>query len=60
MPSMSPYIETLDSETFQRRVDREVVEHEFIDRLFYFWDVGCYGALSFQVTFKSPVSLVVF
>ncbi|PPR07735.1 hypothetical protein CVT24_003733 [Panaeolus cyanescens] len=33
---------------FQQRVDREVAEHEFIDRLFYFWDVGCHGALSFQ------------
>jgi hypothetical protein len=25
-----------------------VAEHEFIDRLFYFWDVDCRGALSFQ------------
>ncbi|KAL0570667.1 hypothetical protein V5O48_011291 [Marasmius crinis-equi] len=33
---------------FQQRVDREVAEHEFIDRLFYFWDVSCRGALSFQ------------
>ncbi|EPQ56670.1 TBC-domain-containing protein [Gloeophyllum trabeum ATCC 11539] len=33
---------------FQQRVDREVAEHEFIDRLFYFWDVHCKGALSFQ------------
>ncbi|KAF5316274.1 hypothetical protein D9619_006577 [Psilocybe cf. subviscida] len=33
---------------FQQRTDREVAEHEFIDRLFYFWDVGCHGALSFQ------------
>ncbi|KAF9449409.1 TBC-domain-containing protein [Macrolepiota fuliginosa MF-IS2] len=33
---------------FRERVDREVAEHEFIDRLFYFWDVGCRGALSFQ------------
>ncbi|KZT21183.1 TBC-domain-containing protein [Neolentinus lepideus HHB14362 ss-1] len=33
---------------FQQRVDREVAEHEFIDRLFYFWDVSCKGALSFQ------------
>ncbi|PFH46202.1 hypothetical protein AMATHDRAFT_70349 [Amanita thiersii Skay4041] len=31
-----------------RRVDREVAEHEFIDRLFYFWDTSCRGALSFQ------------
>jgi Ca2+-binding EF-hand superfamily protein len=29
-------------------VDREIAEHEFIDRLFYFWDVDCHGALSFQ------------
>ncbi|KAJ8094980.1 hypothetical protein PM082_010197 [Marasmius tenuissimus] len=33
---------------FQQRIDREVAEHEFIDRLFYFWDVSCRGALSFQ------------
>ncbi|KAJ3497556.1 hypothetical protein NLJ89_g10334 [Agrocybe chaxingu] len=33
---------------FQQRLDREVAEHEFIDRLFYFWDTGCHGALSFQ------------
>ncbi|KAF4611272.1 hypothetical protein D9613_006620 [Agrocybe pediades] len=33
---------------FQQRIDREVAEHEFIDRLFYFWDTGCHGALSFQ------------
>ncbi|KAJ2923599.1 hypothetical protein H1R20_g13497, partial [Candolleomyces eurysporus] len=33
---------------FQRRIDREVAEHEFIDRLFFFWDVSCRGALSFQ------------
>lgn len=32
------------------RVDREVAEHELIDRLFYFWDVSCRGALSFQVS----------
>ncbi|KAF8622504.1 hypothetical protein AX15_006951 [Amanita polypyramis BW_CC] len=31
-----------------RRMDREVAEHEFIDRLFYFWDTSCRGALSFQ------------
>jgi Ca2+-binding EF-hand superfamily protein len=29
-------------------VDREVAEHEFIDRLFFFWDTSCRGALSFQ------------
>ncbi|KDQ50143.1 hypothetical protein JAAARDRAFT_42323 [Jaapia argillacea MUCL 33604] len=33
---------------FQERVDREVAEHEFIDRLFFFWDTACRGALSFQ------------
>lgn len=30
-------------------MDREIPEHEFIDRLFYFWDTSCKGALSFQV-----------
>jgi hypothetical protein len=33
----------------RERVDREVAEHEFLDKLFYFWDVECRGALSFQV-----------
>ncbi|KAF8993775.1 rab-GTPase-TBC domain-containing protein [Cyathus striatus] len=33
---------------FQQRIDRDVAEHEFIDRLFFFWDVSCKGALSFQ------------
>jgi len=33
---------------FQQRVDREVAEHEFIDRLFYYWDTSDRGALSFQ------------
>ncbi|EIN09433.1 TBC-domain-containing protein [Punctularia strigosozonata HHB-11173 SS5] len=33
---------------FQQRVDRDVAEHEFIDRLFFFWDTSCKGALSFQ------------
>ncbi|KIJ65220.1 hypothetical protein HYDPIDRAFT_131621 [Hydnomerulius pinastri MD-312] len=33
---------------FQQRVDREVAEHELIDRLFYFWDTACKGSLSFQ------------
>ncbi|KAI0285987.1 TBC-domain-containing protein [Russula aff. rugulosa BPL654] len=33
---------------FQQRVDREVADHEFIDRLFMFWDYSCQGALSFQ------------
>lgn len=35
----------------QQRVDREVAEHEFIDRLYFFWDTSCRGALSFQVHF---------
>lgn len=46
---------------FQERVDREVAEHEFIDRLFYFWDTSCRGALSFQVSvyvFFVPLWLV--
>jgi len=34
---------------YQQRIERVVAEHEFIDRLFYFWDTGCHGALSFQV-----------
>ncbi|KII87177.1 hypothetical protein PLICRDRAFT_42827 [Plicaturopsis crispa FD-325 SS-3] len=33
---------------FQQRIDRDVAEHEFIDRLFFFWDTSCRGALSFQ------------
>ncbi|KAF9244154.1 hypothetical protein BU15DRAFT_86102 [Melanogaster broomeanus] len=33
---------------FQQRIDREVAEHELIDRLFYFWDTGCNGSLSLQ------------
>lgn len=40
---------------FQERIDREVAEHEFIDRLFYFWDTSCRGALSFQVSFIDPL-----
>ena len=34
---------------FQQRVEREIAEHEFVDRLFYFWDTEYRGALSFQV-----------
>lgn len=34
----------------KRRVDREVAEHEFIDRLFFFWDTSYRGSLSFQVS----------
>ena len=30
-------------------MDREIAEHELIDRLFYFWDTSYRGALSFQV-----------
>ncbi|KAF9019046.1 TBC-domain-containing protein [Hymenopellis radicata] len=40
--------ERIVSNGFQQRIDREVAEHEFIDRLFYFWDTSCRGALSFQ------------
>jgi hypothetical protein len=39
---------------FQQRVDREVADHEFIDRLFMFWDYSCQGALSFQVRDSWP------
>ncbi|KAH6916312.1 rab-GTPase-TBC domain-containing protein, partial [Coprinopsis sp. MPI-PUGE-AT-0042] len=31
-----------------QRIDREVADHEFIDRLFFFWDTSCRGALSYQ------------
>ncbi|KAG6817126.1 hypothetical protein H0H87_012317 [Tephrocybe sp. NHM501043] len=40
--------EKVVSNGFQQRVDREIAEHEFIDRLFFFWDTSCRGALSFQ------------
>ncbi|KAJ7498098.1 rab-GTPase-TBC domain-containing protein [Mycena galericulata] len=40
--------ERIVSNGFQRRVDREIAEHEFIDRLFFFWDTTHRGALSFQ------------
>lgn len=33
---------------FQQRIDREVADHELIDRLFFFWDISYRGALSFQ------------
>ncbi|KAH0836499.1 hypothetical protein J3R83DRAFT_8136 [Lanmaoa asiatica] len=33
---------------FQQRIDRDIAEHELIDRLFYFWDTACKGSLSFQ------------
>lgn len=40
----------LDAELgLQTRVDRGAVEHEFIDRLFAFWDTSYRGSLSFQV-----------
>lgn len=35
--------------TSQTRIDRETVEHEFIDRLFAFWDTSYKGSLSLQV-----------
>ncbi|KAI0692491.1 TBC-domain-containing protein [Cytidiella melzeri] len=40
--------EKIVSNGFQQRVEREVAEHEFVDRLFFFWDVNYRGALSFQ------------
>jgi len=40
--------EKIVSNGFQQRVDREVAEHELIDRLFFFWDTSYRGALSFQ------------
>ncbi|KAI0332762.1 TBC-domain-containing protein [Cubamyces sp. BRFM 1775] len=40
--------EKIVSNGFQQRVDREIAEHELIDRLFYFWDTSFRGALSFQ------------
>ncbi|KAI0917895.1 hypothetical protein AcW1_006904 [Taiwanofungus camphoratus] len=40
--------EKIVSNGFQQRVDRDVAEHELIDRLFFFWDVSYRGALSFQ------------
>ena len=50
------YRRNFDSHSFKKqRIDREVAEHEFIDRLFYFWDVGCHGALSFQVISLLPI-----
>ncbi|CAG7851504.1 Putative GTPase-activating protein AN11010 [Serendipita indica DSM 11827] len=36
------------SNGFQERVERRVAEHEFVDRLFFFWDINHNGALSFQ------------
>jgi hypothetical protein len=33
-----------------------MAEHEFIDRLFYFWDTSCRGALSFQVNYLEMVA----
>ncbi|KAI0369748.1 TBC-domain-containing protein, partial [Pilatotrama ljubarskyi] len=40
--------EKIVSNGFQQRIDREVADHELIDRLFYFWDTSYRGALSFQ------------
>ncbi|EJD07449.1 TBC-domain-containing protein [Fomitiporia mediterranea MF3/22] len=33
---------------FQERIDREIADHELIDRLFFFWDSSCRGTLSLQ------------
>lgn len=41
-------VEKIVSNAFQQRVDREVADHELIDRLFFFWDTSYRGALSFQ------------
>ncbi|PSR80358.1 hypothetical protein PHLCEN_2v6743 [Hermanssonia centrifuga] len=41
-------VEKIVSNGFQQRAEREVAEHEFIDRLFFFWDTNYRGALSFQ------------
>ncbi|KAI0766012.1 hypothetical protein BC629DRAFT_1539570 [Irpex lacteus] len=40
--------EKIVSNGFQQRVEREIAEHEFIDRIFSFWDTACRGSLSFQ------------
>ncbi|KAI0731124.1 TBC-domain-containing protein [Earliella scabrosa] len=41
--------EKIVSNGFQKqRVDREIADHELIDRLFFFWDTSFRGALSFQ------------
>ncbi|KAI0741988.1 TBC-domain-containing protein [Daedaleopsis nitida] len=41
--------EKIVSNGFQKhRIDREIAEHELIDRLFFFWDTSFRGALSFQ------------
>ncbi|KZS94383.1 TBC-domain-containing protein [Sistotremastrum niveocremeum HHB9708] len=40
--------EKIVSNGFQERVDREVADHELIDRIFFFWDSSRCGALSFQ------------
>ncbi|KAG8859989.1 hypothetical protein FRB91_005316 [Serendipita sp. 411] len=36
------------SNGFQQRVEKRLAEHEFIDRLFFFWDINHNGSLSFQ------------
>ncbi|CCM02603.1 uncharacterized protein FIBRA_04706 [Fibroporia radiculosa] len=40
--------EKIVSNGFQQRIDREVAEHELIDRLFLFWDTSYRGSLAFQ------------
>lgn len=46
----SGYENTSEITSFKQRVDREVADHELIDRLFFFWDISYRGALSFQVS----------
>ncbi|KAL5492303.1 hypothetical protein ACEPAI_3750 [Sanghuangporus weigelae] len=40
--------EMIISNGIQERVEREVADHEVIDRLFFFWDMSCRGTLSLQ------------
>ncbi|GJJ11457.1 hypothetical protein Clacol_005690 [Clathrus columnatus] len=52
--------ESIVSNGFQERVDRQLAEHELIDRLFYFWDFSRRGALSFQVGAWNPIYVIIF
>nr|ASF90223.1 hypothetical protein SPAR02025 [Bartheletia paradoxa] len=40
--------ELVVSNGFQQRIQREVAEHDLVDRLFYYWDKEGMGALSLQ------------